>query len=60
MNRGLLLKSLREVWIISALFGLALMIVEALLAYVLPTFSEQLSTVWHWLHLDRAAEAHRQ
>ncbi len=46
MNRGLLFKSLREVWIISALFGLALMIVEALLAYVLPTFSEQLSTVW--------------
>lgn len=46
MNRGLLLKSLREVWIISAMFGLAFMIVEALLAYVLPTFSEQFSTVW--------------
>ena len=46
MNRGLVLKSIREVWIISALFGVALMIVETLLAYVLPTFSEQLSTVW--------------
>ncbi len=46
MNRGLLLKSLREVWIISALFGLALMTVETLLAYVLPTFADQLSTVW--------------
>ena len=46
MNRGLLLKSLHEVWVISGLFAVALMIVEALLGYVLPTFAEQFSTIW--------------
>ena len=46
MNRGLLLKSLQEVWVISGLFAVALMIVEALLGYVLPTFAEQFSTIW--------------
>ncbi len=38
MNRGLLIKSLREAWIATVLFALALMVVEGVLAYVLPTF----------------------
>lgn len=46
MNRGLLIKSLREVWIATMLFALALMAIEAILAYVLPTFADQFSTVF--------------
>jgi len=38
MNRGLLLKSVREVWPATLLFGLALLAVEGLLNYVFPTF----------------------
>lgn len=45
MNRGLLIKSLREVWIATVLFALALMVLEAIFAYVLPTFADQFSTV---------------
>ena len=45
MNRGLLLKSLREAWIATVLFALALMVIEAIFAYVLPTFADQFSTV---------------
>ncbi|MCH8152666.1 MAG: ABC transporter permease subunit [Planctomycetes bacterium] len=44
MNRGLLIKSLREVWIATMLFALALMVLEAIFAYVLPTFADQFST----------------
>ncbi len=45
MNRGLLIKSLREVWIATVLFAFALMVLEAIFAYVLPTFADQFSTV---------------
>ncbi len=45
MNRGLLIKSLREAWIATVLFSLALMVLEAIFAYVLPTFADQFSTV---------------
>ncbi|MBI4604092.1 MAG: ABC transporter permease subunit [Planctomycetes bacterium] len=46
MNRGLLLKSARELWPATVLFGLAIGLVEAVLAYVLPTFQEQLAAQW--------------
>ena len=41
MNRGLLIKSLREAWIATMLFALALMGIEAMLAYVMPTFFDE-------------------
>jgi ABC-2 type transport system permease protein len=41
MNRGLLLKSFRELWPVMLLFGVALFVVQAVLAFVLPTFQEQ-------------------
>lgn len=43
MNRGLLLKTFREVWLGTMLFGLGLFVFEALLAYVLPTFFEDMA-----------------
>ncbi len=42
MNRGLWLKSLREVWVATALFAAGVAAFEAVLAAVLPTFHEQL------------------
>lgn len=44
MNRGLLIKSIREVWLTTALVGLALAGFEALLAYIIPTFYEDLTS----------------
>ena len=38
MNRGLLLKALREAWVTTLLFGVGLFVFEALLAYLLPRF----------------------
>lgn len=46
MNRGLLIKTIHEVWAITSLFAAAVFIVETLIAYVLPTFSEQFATTW--------------
>jgi ABC-2 type transport system permease protein len=43
MNRGLLLKSAIETWPVTVLCGALLASVEAVLAYVLPTFEEQFS-----------------
>jgi ABC-2 type transport system permease protein len=43
MNRGLMLRALREVWPPTLLLGCALMLVEGILAYVLPRFAEQFS-----------------
>ncbi len=43
MNRGLLVKAFRELWPIVLLFGVGLALVEALLAYVIPTFQEQIA-----------------
>ncbi len=43
MNRGLLIKSIREVWLTTALLGLALAGFEALLAYIIPIFYEELT-----------------
>lgn len=43
MNRGILLKSMREVLPVTLLLGVILMCFEAVLAYVLPTFARQFS-----------------
>ncbi len=43
MNRGLLLKSWRETWPPTVLFGVALLLIEAILAFALPKFQAQLS-----------------
>ncbi len=44
MNRGMINKAVREIWLTTLLFGLALLIVEAVLAYALPTFLEEFAT----------------
>ena len=43
MNRGIMLKSARELLGITLLLGVLLLAMEAILAYVLPTFSRQFS-----------------
>src|SRR5262245_35132305 len=43
MNRGLVLKSLHEVWPATLICGLGLCVVEGVLAYVLPVFQQQFS-----------------
>lgn len=43
MNRGLIDKSLRETWLTTLVFGLALAAVETILSYVIPTFRGELS-----------------
>src|SRR5262249_49885112 len=43
MNLGVMLKSAREQWPITLLLGLIAMGIEALLAYVLPTFQREFS-----------------
>jgi ABC-2 type transport system permease protein len=42
LNRGILLKSARELLPATLLLGLAIMLAEAVLGYVLPTFAKQL------------------
>lgn len=53
MNRGLLIKTIREVWATTAPFALAVFIVETLIAYVLPTFSEQFADSWMGIEIVR-------
>ena len=43
MNRGLVLKAIYEMWPPTLLCGLLLLVVEAAVAYVIPTFQGQLS-----------------
>jgi ABC-2 type transport system permease protein len=43
MNRGLALKTLREVWVSTTLFGLGLFGFEIIISYVLPTFFDELA-----------------
>lgn len=52
MNRGLLIRALRESWPATLVLGLVLMAVEAVLAFVLPKFGSQFSE--QWLQLDFA------
>jgi ABC-type transport system involved in multi-copper enzyme maturation permease subunit len=46
VNRGLIIKALRELWPATLLLGCALFLFEGVLAYVLPTFAQQFSTQW--------------
>jgi ABC-type transport system involved in multi-copper enzyme maturation permease subunit len=41
MNRGVMMKAVREIWGTTLLLGVLLFVVEAVLAYVLPTFASQ-------------------
>lgn len=43
MNRGVLLKTFREAWLATMLFGLGLFVFEALLAFVFPTFFDEMA-----------------
>ncbi len=43
MNRGVLLKTFREAWLATLLFGVGLFIFEALLAFVFPTFFDEMA-----------------
>src|SRR5205809_3926951 len=52
MNRGLILRALREMWPMTLLLGLVLMAVEAALAFVLPKFGSQMTQ--EWLQMDFA------
>jgi ABC-2 type transport system permease protein len=52
MNRGLIIRAIREIWPVSLLLALVLMGVEALLAFVLPKFGAQFAQ--EWLQLDFA------
>ena len=46
MNRGLIIRALRETWPATALFGLALLAAETAISFVLPRFQAQLSQQW--------------
>lgn len=43
MNRGVLLKAWRETWPTTLLFGVAMLVLQGILAFALPTFQSQLS-----------------
>lgn len=49
MNRGLLVRALRESWPATLVLALVLAVVEAALAFVLPRFGSQLPA--QWLHM---------
>src|SRR5262249_53669198 len=46
VNRGLIAKTFRETWATTLLFGVALLVVEMALSFVLPRFQKQLSDQW--------------
>src|SRR5438874_2385408 len=46
MNRGLMLRAFREMWPTTLVIALLLILVEWLLAFVLPKFAEQLPEQW--------------
>jgi ABC-2 type transport system permease protein len=46
VNRGLIEKALREIAGLTAILGLAILCIEALIAWVLATFRDDISNVW--------------
>jgi ABC-2 type transport system permease protein len=46
MNRGLILRALRESWPATALFGIALLLAETVISYALPSLQDRLSQSW--------------
>ena len=53
MNRGLIIRALRESWPTTLVLGLVLLVVEAALAFVLPKFGAQMSQEWLQLNFAR-------
>ena len=47
------LKALRESWLSTAIFGVGLMLVSGIIAYVLPSFAEEQTSVWLQVPLAR-------
>jgi hypothetical protein len=54
MNRGLIIRAFRELWPVTLVLSLVLMGMEALLAYVLPKFSDDVSQEWLKVDYTRA------
>jgi len=46
VNRGVVEKTAREVWLQTLVLGASLMVVECLVAYVLPTFKKEIAGSW--------------
>ena len=46
MNLGVIRKAVREAWLLTLILGAALMLTEGLLAYVLPTFRQEIAGAW--------------
>jgi ABC-type transport system involved in multi-copper enzyme maturation permease subunit len=46
VNRGLIIKTLRETWSATLLFGIALALFECAISFVLPRFQRQFSEQW--------------
>jgi beta-exotoxin I transport system permease protein len=46
MNRGIIIKAIRETWLTTLLFGLGILFLEGIFAVVLPTFQERLAAQW--------------
>ena len=44
--RGIVLKSIREAWVPTLLFAVALMLVEGLITFILPQVSREMSEIW--------------
>jgi ABC-2 type transport system permease protein len=53
MNRGLIIRALRESWATTLLLGLVLLGVEAVLGFVLPNFASRLAQQWVQLEFFR-------
>lgn len=51
MNRGLIIKTVRETWLSTLLFGLGLMGIEVALAHIIPAFLKQ-EVAGEWLQLE--------
>ncbi len=46
MNRGLIAKTIREIWLVTLLFALGIFTFEALIAYMLPLFDQDILDYW--------------
>jgi ABC-2 type transport system permease protein len=51
VNRGLIAKTVREVWLSTLLFALGIMGIETALAYIIPIFFDELSGQWLELNI---------
>lgn len=51
MNRGVVEKAMREAWLLTLVLGIALLFVEGLLAYALPTLHDEIASTWGQVEL---------